>query len=130
MSKSIMAFTAMTMVFAAALVAQATLPSPIQSLAVNNVIQKGPWTITISGSLTVDSSTRSVSGTLTAVVTDKDGNIVATADATLNVVNGSGTATFHLAIPALGVDVDVTVDINSGTTTTAVVDRHVRKLNP
>lgn len=130
MSKSIMAFTAMTMVFAAALVAQATLPSPVQTLAVNNVIQKGPWTITISGSLTVDSSTRSVSGTLTAVVTDKNGNVVATADATLNVVNGSGTATFHLAIPALGVDVDVTVDINSGTITTAVVDRHVRKLNP
>lgn len=130
MSKSIMVFTAMTMVFAAALVAQATLPSPVQTLAVNNVIQKGPWTITISGSLTVDPSTRSVSGTLTAVVTDKNGNVVATADATLNVVNGSGTATFHLAIPALGVDVDVTVDINSRTITTAVVDRHVRKLNP
>ncbi len=125
-----MAFTVMTMVFVAALVAQASLPSPVQTLAVNKVIQRGPWTITISGSLTVDSSTRSVSGTLTAVVTDKNGNVVATADATLNVVSGSGTATFHLAIPALGVDVDVTVDINSGTITTAAVDRHVRKLNP
>ncbi len=47
MSKSIMAFTAMTMFLAAALVDQATLPSPTQ-------------------------------------------------------VNGSGTATFNLAIPALG----------------------------
>ncbi len=77
------------------------MPSPVQAIAVNKVIQKGPWTITISGSLTVDSSTRSVMGTLTAVVTDEDGNVVATADATLNVLNGSGTPTFNLAIPAI-----------------------------
>ncbi len=36
------------------------------------------------------------------MVTDKSGNVVAPAGATLNVVNGSGTATFNLAIPALG----------------------------
>ncbi len=60
-----MAFTGMTMVFAAALVAQATLPSPTQALAVDKVIQHGPWTITISGNLTVDASTRTVTGTLT-----------------------------------------------------------------
>ncbi len=127
MSKLIVVFSGLTLLLAAALVVQASLPGP-EPLAVNKQIRHGPWTITITGDLMVDRTSRTVTGTLMAVVTDAEGNVVATAEGTLNIVNGAGTAEFHLSIPALGVDITVTINIMDGTVSTSLVDRHVRKL--
>lgn len=128
MSKVTYVISGVALLLAVAIAAQAALPIPVSTLAVNKQLKRGPWTVTVTGDLTVDRDTQTVVGTLTAVVTDRQGNVVATAEATFNVVAGSGTVTLKLSIPAIGVDVDLTIDIASGTVEAFLVDTHAGKL--
>lgn len=106
------------LVLSLALAMSAVSQTGTRTLNVNQEVTFQDFTIVISGTLMVDEATGSLSGTLSAVVMDAEGNLITSATGSLTQMTAE-SVTVTISLPAIGLDLLIEVDVMSGYTTVA-----------
>ncbi len=104
-----------------------TLPTPgtTRTISVSKVLMIRGLTVNVTGMLVVNSTARTLSGSLTAVVTNATGVVIATFTKTLDVAAGTSVAiTETMSLPLLGSTLIVNVDVTQGTAQVTYVNDH------
>lgn len=104
------------------------LSEPSQrTISFSKTIEARGFTIVLTGLLVVDAANQTVTGNATATVTNSTGDVVATAYGSLSVV-ANETVNIVINIPVIGVDINIIVDLTSGTVAISTTSAQWRKL--
>lgn len=104
-----------------------TLPTPgtTRTISVSKVLMIRGFTVDVTGMLVVNSTAQTLSGTLTAIVTNSTGGVIATVTKTKDVAAGTSVAiTETMSLPMLDSTLMVDVDVTQGTAQVTYVNNH------